>query len=125
MNLNEYAVEMGKWERRNWPDKHPGPFTRALKVSEETGELAGAVVKMNEGRRSLDDVRGEWGDVLITLLVLADHLGFDPDEALAERWAAVGQRDSRGGDMNLAQPGKGGHSWVADDLVRRPGGTET
>lgn len=79
------------WHADNHPDFRT-PDRLALKFSEESGEVVRAVVRILEGRGSLDDLSTEFGDVLITLSILAEHFGLDLAHVLAKRWPEVRDR---------------------------------
>ncbi len=80
-----------------WP-----PLANLARLFEECGELARAVnqahgpkrVKSGETRAAAQE---ELGDVLYTLLVLANSLGVDAEVALAEALAKVASRVEPGG----------------------------
>ena len=71
------------WIRDRWPQQ-ASPEWRALKLAEEAGEVAGAVVKREEGRTTDADVRMETAQVVICAMALAESVGFDLWEAVAE-----------------------------------------
>lgn len=64
----------------------------AMKVGEEAGEVLGAVTKVAEHRASLDDLRGEMGDVLVALSCLAAWHGWTLDELRSSRFEEVQRR---------------------------------
>jgi len=80
-----------------WP-----PLANLARLFEECGELARAVnqthgpkrVKYGETQAAAQE---ELGDVLYTLLVLANSLGVDAEDALAEALAKVAGRVEPGG----------------------------
>lgn len=89
--IRQLQLEVGPWQRERWP--MTATRERAtLKLGEEAGELLGAVVKLEEGRRTPQDVRDEIGDVLIALASVADLHGFDLHDCVAQRWAEVQTR---------------------------------
>jgi NTP pyrophosphatase (non-canonical NTP hydrolase) len=57
----------------------------ALKLAEEAGEVAGAAIRLHEGRTGAraQDIADECGDVFNTMMVLLDDHGFDAREVLA------------------------------------------
>lgn len=55
----------------------------ALKLAEESGEVCGAVVKLEDGRASLVDLAEEAGDALFVLAQLAAKLGTTLQSLLA------------------------------------------
>lgn len=78
--MDQYAKAVVEWHDREWPspDGTPAETSRvAMKMTEEVGELCGALVKHLQGRVDepwLDEARKEFGDVIITLCVLADRI---------------------------------------------------
>jgi NTP pyrophosphatase (non-canonical NTP hydrolase) len=82
-----------------WP-----PLANLARLFEECGELARAVnqahgpkqVKSGETRAAAQE---ELGDVLYTLLVLANSLGVDAEVALAKALAKVASRVEPGGTV--------------------------
>ena len=67
------AEDVAAQHARLWGD---APTERvALKVAEEAGEIAGAIVKLSEGRRSVADVVHELGDLAYALEALAARFG--------------------------------------------------
>lgn len=65
----------------------------ALKLAEECGEVAGAVVRMDEERGDVDGIADELGDLLIVASQLAFLLGGTLDEIRAERWRVIQERN--------------------------------
>lgn len=57
-------------------DRYPHPNDQALKLAEETGELAGAILKRAVAG-NLDAVKKEYGDAGIALFELGNKLGID------------------------------------------------
>lgn len=64
----------------------------ALELCEESGEVAGAVVKLPEGRATLEDLDDEIGDVLIVLSQIAARRGTTLEELRANRFARIHAR---------------------------------
>ncbi|MBU2612679.1 MAG: hypothetical protein KKB62_03085 [Nanoarchaeota archaeon] len=63
---------------------------RAVKLNEEVGELCEEILKKFGNQRKekkFDDknLRGEFADVIITLMLLADKMDIDVEEALEEK----------------------------------------
>jgi NTP pyrophosphatase (non-canonical NTP hydrolase) len=59
-------------------DRYPDHVTQLLKVTEEVGELAGAILKGHD----LGEVAKEYADVGLALYALGDKLGLDLDEMM-------------------------------------------
>lgn len=62
------AFAMEQWGEKDWSGI-------GLKLGEEAGEIAGALVKIPEGRASLEDLDDEVGDILIVLSQIAARRG--------------------------------------------------
>lgn len=105
---DELAAEIVEWHDREWPspDGTPAEIERiVMKLTEEVGELSGALVKHLQGRTDkawLDEAAKEYGDVLIVMSTLADRMDELCDQAgdgqvtldsmWRARWADVSQR---------------------------------
>lgn len=85
IDLKHYQAEINEWQRSRWPDTAVVPYP-ALKLAEEVGEVVGAVVKVNEGRATLIDLKNEIGDAMISLLNLAETYGINTEMAFLSRW---------------------------------------
>lgn len=98
-SLDGVQAEVGEWQRRTWPDNQD-PVTKALKFAEEAGEVAGAVIKMLEGRKTQGDLANEIGDSIIALAGLAEVADINLATAVVARWSSVRERRyaSNGGD---------------------------
>ena len=71
------------------------PMERVVvKLSEEVGEVCGAVVKIEETRATTEDLRDELGDVLIVLSQMAAKLDTTLEELRATRFKKVQFRNS-------------------------------
>lgn len=64
------------WVAARWPDRTT-PIWRAAKLCEEAGEVMGAVIKTDEGRKTAADVAQETAQVVICAMALAESVGFD------------------------------------------------
>lgn len=90
------TADVAEWTLRNFGE-HDAPET-VLGLAEETGELCRAALKRDQGIRGTHEqwtaeIRKEVGDVVIKAHDLAGVEGFDLDDAVAERWAEISQRD--------------------------------
>lgn len=61
-----------------------------LKVTEEVGELAGAIA-----RQDMVEAEDALGDTLVTLIILAEQLGLDPVTSLAMAYATISRRTGK------------------------------
>lgn len=83
-NLQEQVVE---WHDRTWGGPEIKTLVKcALKVAEEAGEVAGAAIKMDEGRRTAQDLADEAGDVVIALATALNRAGVSLGDAVMQRW---------------------------------------
>lgn len=64
----------------------------AVKLGEETGEVLGAVTKLEEDRATLEDFDAEVGDVLIVLSQFAGWRGKTLDEMREARFQTIQER---------------------------------
>lgn len=84
------AAEILAWHEAAWPDKPD--ITVGAKLAEEAGEVCGALIKRDEGRRTTADVLDELGDVAVVLNVLAARHDTTVDALLTRRFAEVRYR---------------------------------
>ena len=105
------TAEVRAWEVAQYGDN--GPERYALKVAEEAGEIAGAVLKraagvIKPGREThahwTEHLHGEIGDLVISLHALAGHENTDLDALTARRWH--GDVSHRHAQLT-ARPGQG------------------
>jgi len=61
-----------------------------LKVLEEVGETAGALLKSKN-----NEVKDGIGDSFVTLIILAKQLGLEPAECLEEAWNEIKNRKGK------------------------------
>ncbi len=86
--------------RTEWPgDDQADTAFRALEVAGEFGEVAEAVKKMLRAERgikgstaTLQDVADEMADAIISLDLLADHLGIDLGASVARKFNKTSQK---------------------------------
>jgi len=62
-------------------------LAQALKMVSEVGELADGIVK-RDGLETVDGI----GDVLVTVIILADKLGYDPTSCLESAYREISDR---------------------------------
>lgn len=63
-----------------------------LKVAEEAGEIAGAIVKIPEGRLTWADLDKEVGDLLIVLSQIAAKRGWTLEQLRTQRFEQIKER---------------------------------
>jgi NTP pyrophosphatase (non-canonical NTP hydrolase) len=68
-----------------------------MKLAEECGEIAGACVKIPEGRSTFEDLDKELGDALIVLSQFAAQRETTLEELRAERFAQIQERAKKRG----------------------------
>jgi len=81
--IYHFAVE--RWGHKSVADL-------ALKLSEESGEVAGVCIKRGERRSTLSDLDNEIGDVLIVLSQMASLRGQTLEELRASRFLQIKAR---------------------------------
>ena len=82
----EWAFDKGILEKENAPKQ-------MLKVLEEVGETAGALLKGNE-----EGIKDGIGDSFVTLIILSRQLGLTPEECLLAAWNEI--KDRKGKTQN-------------------------
>lgn len=82
------------WVAEKWPDR-TDPIWRAGKLCEEAGEVMGAVIKMDEGRKTLDDLRMELAQVVICAMALAESAGIGLFPAVQAEYLRVVEYDGQ------------------------------
>lgn len=86
MNTDELIEAVMKWGREH---KIDNPVMQALKVNEEVGEIA---TEITHNRLHGDGMIDALGDSLVTIIILADILGYDPRECLQEAYNVISKR---------------------------------
>lgn len=86
MNTDELIEAVMKWGREH---KIDNPVMQALKVNEEVGEIA---TEITHNRFHGDGMIDAIGDSLVTIIILADILGYDPRECLQEAYDVISKR---------------------------------
>lgn len=79
----EWAFDKGILEKENAPKQ-------MLKVLEEVGETAGALLKSNE-----EGIKDGIGDSFVTLIILARQLGLTPEECLLAAYNEIKGRTGK------------------------------
>jgi NTP pyrophosphatase (non-canonical NTP hydrolase) len=81
--VTEWAKDKGILEKENAPKQ-------MLKVLEEVGETAGALLKGNE-----EGIKDGIGDSFVTLIILSRQLGLTPEECLEAAWNEIKDRTGK------------------------------
>ena len=77
-----------------WGHKHniDNPVMQALKVNEEVGEIA---TEITHNRLHGPDMIDAIGDSLVTIIILADVLGYNPIDCLQEAYDVISKRKGK------------------------------
>ena len=98
INLSYLQGQAEAWREHSFPPEHRTAVLQALGVCEEAGELAHAVLKMEQGIRGTTEehkaaAADAAGDIVIYLTGLCSALGINLEEAIYNAWDEVKQRD--------------------------------
>lgn len=86
-NITQWADDKGILVSDNIPQQ-------TMKVMEELGETAGAILKQKKTEDVIDGI----GDILVTVIILSKQLGLDPTECLEHAWNEI--KDRKGKTVN-------------------------
>ncbi len=77
-----------------WGHEHgiSNPVMQALKVNEEVGEIA---TEITHNRLHGPDMIDAIGDSLVTIIILADVLGYNPIDCLQEAYDVISKRKGK------------------------------
>jgi len=90
MTLNELEIKVSNWAfNKGILEKENAP-KQMLKVMEEVGETAGALLKGNE-----EELKDGIGDSFVTLIILAKQLGYTPAECLQAAYNQIKDRTGK------------------------------
>jgi len=88
--MDELSMAVLAWaDERGLIDKENAP-RQMLKVIEEVGELAGSIAKQNES-----DTVDAIGDVLVTVIILAEQMGLSAMQCLGEAYNEIAERTGK------------------------------
>ena len=85
--FDELIILVTNWAENKDLLKKEHAYAQALKVLEEIGETAGALLKNNE-----EGVIDGIGDVFVTLIILCKQLGLNPTDCLNVAWQQIKDR---------------------------------
>jgi NTP pyrophosphatase (non-canonical NTP hydrolase) len=85
--LSENVIEWAEERKILYPENAP---KQMIKVVEEVGETAGALLKGNES-----ELKDGIGDSFVTLIILSKQLGFTPSECLQAAWDEIKDRKGK------------------------------
>ena len=83
-NITQWADDKGILVPNNAPQQ-------TMKIMEELGETAGAILKNKEKSEIIDGI----GDTLVTVIILAKQLGLNPTECLESAWNEIKDRKGK------------------------------
>ena len=87
--MDDLVGKVKLWGRAKGIDN---PYRQLNKVTEELGELASEICR---DRFDSKEFRDSVGDVLVTVIILADMTGNDPRECLAEAYEEISKRKGK------------------------------
>ena len=85
-NVVHWAMDKDILKKDNAPKQ-------TMKVMEELGETAGAILKNKE-----EEIKDGLGDSFVTLIILSKQLGLEPAECLEAAWNEI--KDRKGKTQN-------------------------
>lgn len=85
-NINELIKQVEQWSKDKGLD-NGNSFTQYAKSSEEMGEVAAALC-----RNDIDELRDGIGDVIVTLVILAQQNGMTLYECLEQAYGEIKDR---------------------------------
>ena len=88
--FNELEISVRNWAIEKGIDKPENAPKQMLKVMEEVGETAGALLKGKE-----DEIKDGIGDSFVTLIILAQQLGYSPTECLQLAYDEIADRKGK------------------------------
>lgn len=90
MTFNELEIKVRNWAIERGIDKPENAPKQMLKVMEEVGETAGALLKGKE-----NEIKDGIGDSFVTLIILAQQLGYTPAECLQLAYDEIADRKGK------------------------------
>ena len=90
MTLNELEVKIRNWAIERNIDKSENAPKQMIKIMEELGETSAALLKKNE-----PELKDGIGDILVTVIIFAQQLGYTPAECLEEAWNEIKDRKGK------------------------------
>ena len=90
MNNNELQVKVLEWADNKGLLKPENALKQFAKFISEAGELGDAIIK-NDKPEQVDAI----GDVLVTVIILADQLGYNLDACLETAYNVIKNRTGR------------------------------
>jgi NTP pyrophosphatase (non-canonical NTP hydrolase) len=87
LNLTELEALTIDWAIQKGIAKPDNAIKQALKMAEEAGEVCGAILKEDK-----EGIRGEIGDVLVTLAILSHQSGLSLSDCFNEAYNKISRR---------------------------------
>jgi NTP pyrophosphatase (non-canonical NTP hydrolase) len=99
MDSDKMQERVDRLVLETWKNKYFGPLCIGLQLTEEAGEVAGAINRAfgDQVKKTEDDhasIKTEVGDVMFALCCLANSLGFTLEECFEKNMKKLGERDS-------------------------------
>ena len=91
--MDELIQNVIRWAEDKNIDNYDNRKAQMLKVIEEVGETASAILKDND-----DAVIDGIGDSLVTLIILSIQMGYHPEYCLNKAWEEI--KDRKGKTIN-------------------------
>lgn len=89
-SFDKLIVNVSEWANQKGLIKPENATKQMLKVIEEVGETASAMLKADEAK-IIDGI----GDSFVTLIVLSKQLGLDPTYCLESAWNEIKDRKGK------------------------------
>jgi len=89
-NIKACCATKGITTEKTGKDATIQKYAQALKVEEEAGELAGAILRGDEAKEK-DGV----GDIFVTIVLLAEIRGYSLEECVAAAWDEIRGRKGK------------------------------
>jgi len=90
ITFTELEIKVRNWAIEKGIDKPENAPKQMLKVMEEVGETAGALLKGKE-----DEIKDGIGDSFVTLIILCQQLGYSPTECLQLAYNEIENRKGK------------------------------
>ena len=90
MTFDNLIENVSQWAADKDILKKENASKQLLKVLEEVGETAGALLKSKN-----DEVKDGIGDSFVTLIILAKQLGLEPADCLEAAWNEIKDRTGK------------------------------
>ena len=90
MTMEYNATLIRSWAKDRNLIEGSTPHQQMLKLTEEVGELAGAIAKQRK-----ESAADELGDVMVVCTILAEQLGFDLNQVYRNAYEKIRHRKGR------------------------------